>query len=273
MTTRTRTLIPTLALLSAMPLAGQELGREAPPSPPQPKVFSFDFEGGSLEKYCFSLREFADGTANVVAPARAEEVQLPAMKLTHVTVNTALEALETIAEPEWRIGFHTAADGVSAPIFSLQVMNRREGGIQTQTNIQAEEQQSEVISLASLVRAPADIVDLEGVTLPAESILTAVQNGLSLAPPTDQDRKVVFHEETALLFVRANREEIRLAQSTVRALQQDLDQNRTWVRQAKMEAQARAARQATQQNGAGGQGRRQAPEEPVEAPAGTTRGR
>ncbi|MBK8980124.1 MAG: hypothetical protein IPM29_29845 [Planctomycetes bacterium] len=195
---------------------------------PTEPTASFRFEGGSLQEFVAILRSnWAPGqTPNVIVPLSAVDVELPAIELRDVTVGTALQAIASCAYPRWQVRYERVATEAGQTIHTLMVMP---GPTQSQTVVQGsgrdprDEVMTVVFSLRELIEAPPGVD--ASLAIPAATVLTAIEAGLELDGGL-AEAKLGFHESSSLLFVRGNRDRLRLVEQTIDALKSDLRDRR-----------------------------------------------
>lgn len=172
------------------------LGQEAPPEQRDPFAthrVSIEFPGGTVEEYVEAIEESL-GQSWVVVMPEASDVPLPAIKLTGVPWDAAVEVLHEYE--------HRGDDRVTG----LRV---RGGAIYV---VEAEELGRTVRKLRPRVWS---LESLLGPEMSAEDILAAVETALSTF---DASSPIRFHVETSLLIVRADEEQIQAIEQVLNAL-------------------------------------------------------
>lgn len=213
---------------SAFPAAAPAPTRPAPPAADGAASVSLAFTGGTLAEFCDQLRSLEFRPNIVVAPLAAD-AKLPAMQLRGANLEAALSAACAVAVSEVWIGlkgFHGRGESVftilaeppqgKAPAAPAAEAS---GGVRAAPPRGAV---TRVFSLNSL------LAGWEGVALPVETILTALEVALDaehaqeqgLAPASSATLR--FHKDSGLLIVRGSSEQLALATEALECLKADL---------------------------------------------------
>jgi hypothetical protein len=189
-------------------------------------LISLEFAGGSLNQFAASLRK-AGTNVNIVMPELASEVPVPALRLTQTTVESALRAVGQMTTQAFRIDVEVMRRSpLESPVYSVAVMDLRppEQKAPPQREIA-------VFSLQELTRTMPGDPDDEGLSISADTILTAIDAGLDLGETSRRDKVGIrYHEDSGLLFIRGTREEIRLVEAALQHLRNDLERRRISAR-------------------------------------------
>lgn len=221
----------------ASPAAAPASKQPAPPAADDAGNVSLEFAGGTLADFCDQLRRLELRPNIIVAPLAAE-AKLPAMSLRGAGLEEALSAACAVAASEVRIGlkgFH----GAGEPVFTILATPPEGAALAAPATGDAyrlydsrlrnpSSPRSEVTRVFSL---NALLAGFEGVALPVETILTALEVALDaehaqelhakgLAPASAA--KLRFHKDSGLLIVRGNMEQLALATEALACLEADL---------------------------------------------------
>lgn len=239
-------------LSSVLPVVAQEPAAAAPKPPvvpstapgaaPAPKQaakpaaddaasVTMAFAGGTLAAFCDQLRSLEFRPNIVVAPLAAE-AKLPAIQLRAAGLEEALAAACAVAVSDVPIGlkgFH----GAGEPVFTiLATLPKAAAPAASATESPGGG------AAAAPRRAPTQVYSLntllagwEGVALPVETVLMALEVALDLEPAQELHKKGLvpartatlrFHKDSGLLIVRGNPDQLALAQETLACLEADL---------------------------------------------------
>jgi hypothetical protein len=218
-------LVP-LAVICLLPLlsAQQEQGVSgvAPPKPGTESRVSVQFKGGTLKDFVQAIRAAAEDI-NIVLPEKADKVVLPPITLKNAAVIGALEAATTVIDrDEYQISVKAFHGSGGASVYAVRVDGPRTtqsigpGGMVTGT--------TRVLSLRNITEAPPLLPPDASLVMSAETALTAVKAGLTLAGLTPQ---LKYHTESGLLFVQGPEAASNLVSNIIRQIEVDLTQRRS----------------------------------------------
>jgi len=253
---------PTLASQPDQPRPVRGGGQPAQPSPqpgqpaanplagePSGPVFSVQFPGGTVEEYVAAVQAAAKGQAvNVLVPEEASRVVLPRISLRDVNVGTALEAIRW-AFPEGsehRFGVEPFGENRQAYAFRYQ---RTRGAAspfppgQPQMQMVGPAATVAVYSLRDLTNPPqTEEGRIEPVS--AEILLTAVEAALNLAARGEDGPELRYHEESGLLIVKGQQDQVQTVRMLLDAIRTDAHMRWATARDiARSEAQRQYRRQ------------------------------
>lgn len=194
-----------------------------------------DFAGGSYAKFVKAVHKAVGGdfSLNILVPAEAEQVQLPALKLRGVGVETALEAAADMTTPLKSINVSTRRRA-GAPVHTIRVRLPRKG----KANTGPEMMVVKVYSLRAITSDPDKTGRMSHTTA-----LTAIETGLSLVDGPPAEMK--YHADSALLFVRGTVPQQHLIESMIARL--DFDVARQVKKEVRNANQKRALEQGKSQ--------------------------
>ncbi len=234
-TIRTLPFATVLIALCAAPAHAQESPSpasrqaEAPAQVQKPLTLTYQFEGGSITRYLDGLRDKLqrlqpDLHVNVVRPDGAADFQIPAMQLTDVSLDTAIETLEYVKPDEVRVNVKQLRDTGSAPVYVV-MSTRMDGSLN-----QVQNRQFATFSLRDLATPPYGVpADTSGVTVTPENALNAIRLALSLFKDEDQP-ELLYHEDSQLLFLRGTAQQRILVDQVISQLRTDVNSRRAEVR-------------------------------------------
>ncbi len=216
-----------LAAFSGGDLHAQDGGGTNAIFPVQPDpVISLEFAGGSLAEFAAALRKAGEGV-NIVMPALAAEVDLPALALSQTTVESALKSIDAVIGEDFNIRVKTLRSAIGKPVYAVSVhkRNTRKSGASTQVvqmgQMENDKTRVAVLSLKFLTSiVPGDIEDA-ALIRKAETILSAVDTGLGIHSGTTKP-EFRYHEDSGLLFIKGSSRELNLVLEIVRNLENDV---------------------------------------------------
>jgi hypothetical protein len=205
-------------LLSALILtASPTLAQQTPPAPGQAAsaepLIDISFPGGTLQDFVTLLaqQQASIGDSTNILVSRSELIEVPPLTLKRVSVMTAVQVLQEVLGQS-RVTVTRLGDGRGSSVISIG-----HGG----TPFEADNRVTEVISLNALVSPPW----LEGAparrVLPAETVLTAIDEAVKAATK-EVSASIRFHPESGLLVVTGTVQQIRAAIAVAEALSRDI---------------------------------------------------
>ena len=234
MRTMNKILATGLGLLTLGALPGADLMAQDPAAQNSSKarsqtnadpVVSLEFAGGSLAKFAAALRKAGDDV-NIVMPALAAEVDLPALALSQTTVESALKSIDAVIGDDFRIRVKTLRSQVGKPVYAVSVhllrSQRKVSGASTQVAGANNSATSvDVLSLKFLTSTVPGDVETSGQTMKAETILTAVDTGLGIHPGVTKP-EFRYHEDSGLLFINGLSRDLGLVRAIIQNLEIDV---------------------------------------------------
>lgn len=214
-----------LAAFSGGDLHAQDGGGTNAIFPVQPDpVISLEFAGGSLAEFAAALRKAGEGV-NIVMPALAAEVDLPALALSQTTVESALKSIDAVIGEDFNIRVKTLRSAIGKPVYAVSVysLRKQRAGTSTQAAQANSSMRVVVLSLKFLTSTlPGDPPDHRyGLTRKAETILSAVDTGLGIHSGTTKP-EFRYHEESGLLFIKGSTRELSLVREIIHNLENDV---------------------------------------------------
>ncbi|MFZ4574125.1 MAG: secretin N-terminal domain-containing protein [Phycisphaerales bacterium] len=179
------------------------------------ETISFEFPGGRVRDFITALTVARGGkNVNVVVAEDVSGMDVPAISLSNVSVESAVMALGHIADGRG-IRVAPVKGGGGDPVYSISsnvTPTRRQAGPAEETTV------------LSLNRVTRPSWASEGaVGIPAATVLTAVESAIETAsregekPPT-----MKFHKESGLLILKGTEEQLAVASRVVDSLENDL---------------------------------------------------
>lgn len=227
-------------------------GQQAPTAPPAPvgassnpePLVSVEFRGGTVRQFVDAIRASAgSANVNVIMPAEADGVPLPAISLREVSPYTALQAIEFAANQDGTVQFAITRLGKGeegSATFAVRFASRTPPGSGSSMAASAK-QETRVFSIRDLTEAPADLPADPSMVASAETVLNAVQAASCLdsdaktAPP-----ELMLHKDSMLLIVRGTADQQRTIESVLGQLGQSVAAKRS--RAVEAATRERAAR-------------------------------
>lgn len=219
---------------------------------PSVETVTVKFQGGSLRDYAEAIqaarRVEYEGSAyqiNIVLPLLADKVKVPPLSLIDADVESALRVACDVAENKDYISdvdVHSKRQrGVaqsSQAVYVIQVRAKPTRGVSggfTDDN--------SVVRVFTL-RAATEKLPSEGddFCLKAETILTAIDTGLSVAAQGSKQKAVVrYHADSGLLFVQGTRAQSNMVSEVLASIETDVERMRARARAAALVAPQKPA--------------------------------
>ena len=198
-------------------------------TPKQLTKFNLDFPGGNPKQLVAAIEKATSRPLNVVIPDEYADENIPALRMTQVTVAELFQAMELASmksEP-----YRTGAYGVGvAQSYSYQQLNTSIGfktsGTVTDDSIWNFRGRQKVPDLSFLHDKPAPpekICRVYALTLyleqgiKVEDITTAIQTGWKMLGDKDAP-SISFHKETKLLIAVGEKEKLEMIDTVLKAL-------------------------------------------------------
>jgi hypothetical protein len=192
-----------LAALLAAPMAAHAQD-EAPQL--EPKLISFNFDGGSAIEYVEAIRATTPD-ANIVADPLLEHLPVPAADLRNVELHTAVMMLD---------GMMLQSDGmfIEAHVETIRGQYMQSGVIYRVDAMHGKQntqspQTSYIWSLSSILSSGLD----------PEDVTTAIESALEMMDDLPK-ANIRFHPETQLLMMRGHPSQVEMVDDTIRTLMQ-----------------------------------------------------
>jgi hypothetical protein len=189
-------------------------------------MLSVNFQGGTLESYIAALQKAAgDKPVNVVTPAVAKRVELPAIVLRDVTLYTALSAVCSVFEENSEHRFRVGPIGSDTEgAFSLSYVRV---GSRNSNPFGVDESKIKHLQVYSV----RDLIDpaMEGGVAESkvayEDIISAVETAMKLLDQEEMPR-MMFHKQTGLLMVGGTLEQNSVVDTLLSRIRDDMQ--RRW---------------------------------------------
>jgi hypothetical protein len=174
---------------------------------------SVTFPGGTLAELIATIKAREPRT-NIVAAFECQEVPMPAVTLTDVTVFDALRAAGCVADQDWVVQVSIEASGAGQPVHTVQVARRavKFGGPKP------EPARAMVFTLKKLTEAWPGDPDNRPVAQKPETILSAIEVGVQ--GTSMQAPKLRYHAESGLLFVHGDGQQVDLVKQVLSSIEE-----------------------------------------------------
>jgi hypothetical protein len=199
-------------------------------------MLAINFPGGSLLDYVAVVQKAAGGV-NVITSPGAENVPLGAAQLANINVYTAFEAARALVVNVENDTVSTTiiARNGSAPVYLVTSAKRKMGG----TGVpEPDDPELRIYTIKEMIE-PA-VGGREGGNMKAESILSAIDTAVGLIT-TSSKPIVKYHQDSALVLVRANRAQIQAVDQVVSALRAPMRDKQASADIAQLKAQLQTA--------------------------------
>ncbi len=206
--------IAVISLLSfCTPLVTAGAARAQQDAPPRAETVTVEFDGGTLVEFVARLR--AASGANIVYPESAHRVPVPRLELEDATVQAALEALDSILDPDYRVSARVIRDqrSIAKPVHAL--------GVRISPNVDQQEQPQHEVPASVAIFSLQSITEAGAAAKPAQTVLTAIETVLAVAGG-ESDPTLHYHEDSGLLFVRGGDRQIDYVSRVLHQMEQDV---------------------------------------------------
>ncbi len=205
---------------------------EGPPMP----VIDVDFAGGTVGEYVHAVQKAAMESSaktpvNVMVPAEAAKITIPAVSLKRVSAATALETLRYAFGTQGQHQFdarNMTNEGDESLTFAIQYAPGRNVQ-QMSMPVPTMPIQSEAYSLRDLILTPAGLPqDNPSLRMPHEAVLGALRIAADLEAGDERvvPTQLLFHPDTQLLIARGTPDQHRLISSVLAQLNETIGQRR-----------------------------------------------
>ena len=235
-------IVVSAALLNATPADAQTPAVQPNPvAEAEPFKITVDFDGGTLQSYIEALQKAAGKMpVNVIAPAEARKVELPAISLRNVNVYTALSAITSAFElnSQHRFGVQPIGNPADAT-YAVEYRKDNRSSLQSGYGgpgrtaqgpvlspfTQSQTKRLEVYSIRDLIDPPSDDgrEGGDGPKVKFDDILSAIEGAMQLLDSEDKPR-LLFHKETGLLMVGGTQYQTEVVSSLLSRIRDDLAQ-------------------------------------------------
>jgi hypothetical protein len=168
-------------------------------------LLTIDFPGGTVADYVASIRKQSPDS-NILLMADAEVVPVPAMRLRNVTLGAAIQILDPLVlENEMaqvRLGTDVTHNPPGEAVWSIVA----------RAKYQKAPSQTAVIAVGHVLAGEVD----------AESLLTAIETGLSLFGEQYQRPEMRFHEPTGLIIARGHPQQVSMINDVVNQIYENI---------------------------------------------------
>jgi hypothetical protein len=164
------------------------------------KILNIDFRGGFLEELLQTIEEQNGLTVNVIASVEARAQQIPSLKLRNVQIGALMMALENLGEFKVISG--------SPNIYTVITSSKP-----LRTSSRQSQSQMPFVTIHNIRSLVAG--ENNKLLFSVDDIVTAVSIGWEMVPGGKSAPSLKFHEETKLLIVRGNRDELRIAEDVL----------------------------------------------------------
>ncbi len=170
------------------------------------KILNIDFRGGFLEELLQTIEEQNGLTVNVIASVEARAQQIPSLKLRNVQIGALMMALESLGE------FKVISGSPNIYTVITSTKSRRP----TPPTILRGTRDRPFVTIHNIRSLVAG--ENNNLLFSVEDIVTAVSIGWEMIPGGTSAPSLKFHEETKLLIVRGNQDELRIAEDVLSKL-------------------------------------------------------
>jgi len=219
-----------------------------------PPVVTVNFAGGPVGEYIKALRESTgEEPVNVILSTAAAELVLSPITLRNVSLDVAVQAISAAAGDAAggfsirRIKPLADVSNQASPVYAVDFVPREfpRGARHTSPS---ETPLIQVFSLRPITEAEAGDPLGASVAERAETVLTAVQTALDIAPnESGQPAELKFHRDSGLLIVRGTRSQIAAVEESMHRMQADVDRRRATTKAAAVPEEALIERRARAQ--------------------------
>lgn len=239
--------ILTAAALAAATLAAPVLAQQGQPETQEaasalksePHLITVDFGGGTLAEYIDTLREVtSDRVVNFIVPREVRDLPVSAIELRDVDVYTALRVAVPAEAPHvdgrvinWR---PNRVPGQGAPVYAIDYS--------IQPLFQQSARSQATPSQHTAVHSITELTTGTG-AMSADDVLSAIQAALAIEG-ADDETKILYHEETGLIFARVTPDQGNVIEQTLVNLQLSVQATRRSI----LEASDREAKEVRTQN-------------------------
>lgn len=207
------------------------------PNRPQMPIIDVEFPGGEVLAFVQAVQKAAMASeaktpVNVMVPAEAGMITLPAISLKRVSAETALETLRYAFGMQGQHQFETrnmTNNGDQGLTFAIQYSPGRSAAMATNQNMMMPPIQSEAYSLRELISAPMDLPQSDAAlrmsddaVLGALKLAAELEAGDSRVAPS----QLLFHPDSQLLIARGTPDQHRLINSVLSQLSDTIQQRR-----------------------------------------------
>lgn len=188
---------------------------------------SIRFNGGTLVQYAEAVRKSAGSTPINIALARGtESIDMPAVTMENVNAMFAVMAIEKLAEvtagKRVRVDQLTSSgdeESGRSPMYTVRLEELARVGMQQP--FVPDGRVTRVLSLNDLITPPwAKEKDQD--SIPAETVLTAIQTAVEAGTGKEDAPEVKYHRESGMLILHCTPGQGEAAERVIRNLQEDL---------------------------------------------------
>lgn len=238
--TPNRAMLATLAGLS-IALASSAQGAMQPGQPTLPvfeeprvdtssKQFDLSFPGGTVSEYFDAIRSIPGVVANISLSPGGQDMPMPPIRLTNVSVSVAVRAVETLT------------DETGAPLFSTRLIEANDSSTLYAVTSRpprsagrgSRSDSSESLELWSFPVATL-LEPSGGASMSADSLLGAIDLLLGAGSPDATPPRVMLHKETSTLIMRANKDQMVAVEHMLGGLERDMNNRRALAKPAFLE--------------------------------------
>ncbi len=187
-------------------------------------IVTFTFDGGTLRAFVDAIKQQCPTVdLNVGFRGDADRVQMPAITMKGVSVGTAMQAMNTLADagPGRFVSVTPVQERNGAPLYSVETRNLSEI---TPSMTPRDQVSTKVFSLRELVRSSAS--DPSAPQQTAELVLSVLEAAMeveaseSRTPPT-----LRYHKDSAMLIARGTSNQLQVIESVLVTMQRDAHLN------------------------------------------------
>jgi len=191
-----------------------------------PVTLTIAFKGGSLKDHVQAIR--ASGDHNIVVPDKADQVPVMALQLKNVTVFNALEVVAKTADRERFMVNVSRFEGQGNSVYAVNVEERAKNTVPRGMGNDPDSPTTSVFSIRNITSLPPATKDSPGVTMSAETVLSAIKIGIEISTKAGESRMPVlkYHEDSGLLFVQGSYAASSIVQRVLSEIEKDVEMRR-----------------------------------------------
>lgn len=186
-------------------------------------IVTFTFEGGTLRAFVEAIKKQSPNVEiNVGFRGEAERVQMPAITMKGVSIGTAMQSMNSLADPGSGryVNVIPVLERNGAPLYTVELRSLSESRPQTF----AEQVATKVFSLRDLIRASGS--DQDGAKQTAELVLSVLEAAMEVESSESRNPPTLrFHKDSAMLIARGTSNQLQVIESVLGTMQRDAQNN------------------------------------------------
>lgn len=189
-------------------------------------TIDLDFRGGTFSAFLKAVQDAAAPTpVNIMTSPEAGSQEAPAIRLTGVTVDTALRSVGKVLEARrWFVEVKSMAQtGDEVPTFFLQALPPPTAG--TAASPGSDQIELRVFSVRDLIEPPPGMSG-SGLSIPLPAVTSALELLQDQSPFKGAPAEVKLHEQSGTLLVRGNEAQILQVQQLLESMKGEMTARR-----------------------------------------------